>query len=236
MRPKPPIPPKSLIRALDSGLNTVKPFAALGLGLTARSLPPEEAIGIRKHLLETYRDARGKELPGALLIALGIAGAEEARNLLIGTVSSPRIDDETRGPACHALGLLGGSDERSKKALLFALADPSDTVAQNAALGLGILGGPDVANILVRKLAGTRSQVMQAHMVIGLSHAGGIEIVEPLLVLMLDPARKKDTRISATTALGLIVATREDDLLFEIDAHSNPYGLTDAGRELVRVF
>ena len=43
-------------------------------------------------------------------------------------------------------------------------------------------------------------------------------------------------RISAASALGILVDERDVDPLFEIDAHTNPYGLTSAGRTLVAVY
>jgi HEAT repeat protein len=78
--------------------------------------------------------------------------------------------------------------------------------------------------------------MMQAHMVTGLSHLGGPSAVEPLIEILGNSQKKRDTRISAATALGLIVARRERDLLFELDAYTNPFGLTEASRELARVF
>jgi HEAT repeat protein len=227
---------KPLLKLLDSGTGTTRPYAALALGLVARSAPDAEAATLRELLLTSYRKARGNEVPGALAIALALAGAGEARDLLAAHVASPRVRDGQRGPACQALGLLGGGDPKCGKALLVALNDSSDEVAQNAALGLGLYGGPDSARLLVKLLAVTRSALVQAHMVTGLSHLGGVEAVPPLLVLLRDATRKREVRISAATALGLIVAPREDDLLFELDAYTNPYGLTEAGRDLVVVF
>jgi HEAT repeats len=233
---RPPFEPDALLRCLSEGDGTTRPYAALALGLAARNLHPGAAVKVRKVLLGGYRKARGPEMPGALAIALGLAGAEEAGELLAVVVANEKVGVDKRAPACQALGLLKGENRNHLRALVIALNSSSDEVAQNAALGLGLRGGEGIAAELVRMLRTTRSEMMQLHMVTGLSHLGGPEVVEPLLAIVADPEAKRDRRISAATALGLIITRSERDPLFEIDAYSNPFGLTEASRELVRVF
>jgi len=81
-----------------------------------------------------------------------------------------------------------------------------------------------------------REHLLGLQGVTGLSHLGGAAAIGPLIEILGNSARKRDTRISAATVLGLIIARRERDLLFELDAYTNPYGLTEASRELARVF
>ena len=92
------------------------------------------------------------------------------------------------------------------------------------------------ARMLVDKLVKTKSQSVQVHMVAALSHLGSHAAVDPLLKVLLDKRGKHTMRESAAAALGILVDDRAHDPLFEIDAHTNPYGLTIAGRALVVVY
>ena len=232
-----PYDPDSLIECLGKrGDGTSRPYAALALGLAARNLPPGEARQARETLISEFKKSRGSELPGALCIALGLARATEGADLIAMQVSNRKVNPSLRGPACQALGLLGGDDPKHEQALLIALNGKNDEVAQNAALGIGLRGGENSAKLLVKMLAVTGSPMMQAHMVTGLSHLGGADAIEPLIEILGNSGKKRDTRISAATALGLIIARRERDLLFELDAYTNPFGLTEASRVLAQVF
>jgi HEAT repeat protein len=234
---KRPYDQKPLMDCLTKGGDaTSRPYAALALGLAARNLPPGETRLAQEFLIDQFKASRGPEMPGALALAIGLSQAEEGAELIALQVGNPKVETSLRGPACQALGLYRGDDPKHEKAFLIALNDRSDEVAQNAALGLGLRGGDESARLLVRMLAVTESPMMQAHMVTGLSHLGGPVAIEPLIEILNSPQMKRDTRMSAATALGLIIARRERDLLFELDAYTNPYGLTEASRELAQVF
>ena len=131
---------------------------------------------------------------------------------------------------------MGGDDPAVTAALHEALADRSPMVVQSAAVALGFAGNPKSAKLLVATLAEAPWEAVQIHMVVGLSHLGGTVAIEPLLELLRDPAAKPTVRSSAATVLGILLDPRERDPLFEIDACCNPYGLTRATRELVRVY
>ena len=82
---------------------------------------------------------------------------------------------------------------------------------------------------------GTRkTAVNQAHMVVALGRLEATEAIPVLLEVLRDPGKKHTIRRSAASALGILADTREKDLLFEIDACTNPYGFILATRELVR--
>ena len=73
-------------------------------------------------------------------------------------------------------------------------------------------------------------------MVAALSHLGSTVAIDPLVDVLQNSSLKHTMRESAASALGILVDTREHDPLFELDAHTNPYCLTTAGRALVLVY
>jgi HEAT repeat protein len=227
----------ALLERVDrSGDPVVRPFAAIALGLAAKRLPEAKAKESRRLLLREMQKTRDIECSAALAIAAGLSGAVAAREELIERLSHERLNAAIRGPAIQGLGLLGRTSPEIERKLLATLEDGSDVVVEDSALALGLLGGRSAARTLVVKLATTRSEPVQAHMVVALSHLGGATAIEPLLELLEDRSKKHTMRESAAAALGVLVDDRERDPLFEIDAHTNPFALTAASRELVRVY
>jgi HEAT repeat protein len=217
----------------DTGLGIARSFAALGLGLAAWRLDGRDPDGIRPLLAERLSTEHDTQLVAALSIAAGLAGSEESRDALFARLESKRLDPAVRGPAIQALGLLRKRTPRIEKTLIRALDEGSEEVVEDAALALGMLGTRSTALVLVDKLSRTRSESVQAHMVAALAHLGATNAVEPLLEIVEDKSLKPTIRKSAIIALGILLDDRDTDVLFEIDAHTNPYALTPASRSLV---
>ncbi|MHC4669452.1 MAG: hypothetical protein ACYTFD_13700, partial [Planctomycetota bacterium] len=223
---------QALVATVDrSGDRVVRPYAALALGLAARRLDGKEAREVKGFLLQESQKAKDIQLAAALSLAVGVSGAKEAKEHLFARLATKRLQAAVRGPAIQGLGLLGETDRRIEQTLVAALDEGADEVVEDAAIALGFLGTRTTARLLVRKLAATRSEPVQAHMVAALSHLGGTAAIQPLLELLRDASRKHTVRASAAAALGILVDVRARDPLFEIDAHTNPYGLTLASRK-----
>jgi HEAT repeat protein len=226
-----------LTKAVDkTGPAVVRPFAALALGLAVRRLPAKEAERVRRFLVRELEKTRHVHLAGALAIAVGVSGAREGRDLLLARAREKQAFDGIRANALEALGHLGDGDPAVMEVLEKALAGKSPLVVQNAAIALGFLGNRETASLLVRKLAEAPWEAVQIHMVIGLSHLGGTVAIEPLLELLKTPSTRPTVLASAATVVGILLDPRERDPLFEIDACCNPYALTPATRELVRLY
>ncbi len=225
---------REAVRRSSNG--AVRPFAALALGLAARRLEEPEARKVRRFLFEELGEARDIQLAAALSISVGVSGAEEAHEHLFRRLARKNLKASVRGPAIQGLGLLGRTSPEIDRRLIDALDNGPPEVVEDAALALGFLGRRATARLLVAKLEQTRSEPVQAHMVVALSHLGSHAAVEPLLELLRDESRKHTVRESAAAALGILVQERTCDPLFEIDAYCNPYGLTAGGRELVLVY
>lgn len=132
--------------------------------------------------------------------------------------------------------MLGDPGGEAEKLMIAALDAANPEVVTDACIGLGLVGHPASALEVVKRLRKTTSDTVQAYMVVALSHLGGRTRVRPLLGVLADGSLDPSIRASAATALGILVDPRAEDPLFEIDAVTNPYGLTIATRELVRVY
>lgn len=218
------------------GSSVEAPYAALALGLAAARLAPDEAGQVRRFLVHALTRARDIQLSAALSIALGVSGAPEARETLFARLDDDRLKASLRGPAIQGLGLLRVCDPEIERRITLALDDGADEVVEDASLALGLIGTRTTARLLVTKLAATRSQPVQVHMVAALSHLGGAAAIGPLIELLQDRSRKHTVRESAAAALGILVMENDHDPMFEIDAHCNPFALTVATRELVLLY
>ena len=229
-----PVGVARLKKALDSADMVVRPYAALALGLAA--MRDKEAHALRVFLVEKLRRSKGIERTAALSIAVGISGAKDAREHLFRCLSRKRLTVGVRAPAIQGLGLLRQPTIEIEETLMRALDDKSNTVVEDASLALGFLGRRATARLLVAKLVETKSASVQVHMVAALSHLGSTAAIDPLLDVLSDQSLKHTMRESAAAALGILVDDRTHDPLFEIDAFTNPYGLTVAGRAFVLVY
>jgi hypothetical protein len=227
----------TLQKVIDkTGSVTVKPYAALALGLAARSLGEEDSNRIREYLIRLLPGTKNRDLAAALTLAIGLARAKEASDLLIKRVRSRKLGGSVRGAACQALGMIGEASPEVLDLLRRALDDREHDVEVDAALGLGLLGVEGTGPLLAKKLSQTKASHVLIHIVVALAHYGRADAIDPLLAILENGTKDYKTRESAASALGIILDPRERDPLFEIDAYASPFGLTKATRELVRVY
>jgi HEAT repeat protein len=222
--------------ALHEADAPVQPFAPLALGIAARRLPGDEAAEVQGLLFRELSRARDPQLAAALGIATGLSGAAEAQAHLFARLKREGANPAVRGPAIQGLGLLGRPAREIDAALVAALEDEADEVVEDAAVALGFLGTRATSRLLADKLARTKTESVQSHMVAALSHLGGLAAVEPLLEVLENSSLKPTIRASAASALGILADDRSNDPLFEIDAATNPFALTAASRALVLVY
>ncbi|MHC4958681.1 MAG: HEAT repeat domain-containing protein [Planctomycetota bacterium] len=227
----------ALTKTVEQRARSVEaPYAALALGLMATRLDKARADRVRGFLDRELIRAKSIELSAALSIAVGISGSKDAKEALFERLADKRLKASVRGPAIQGLGLLRVGDPNVEKTITLALDDGADEVVEDAAIALGLLGTRTTAKLLVAKLAATKSESVQVHMVAALSHLGGTAAIDPLIALLQDKAMKHTIRESAAAALGILVMEHDRDPMFEVDAHTNPFALTAATRELVLLY
>jgi HEAT repeat protein len=225
--------------ALEDKDRIVRPYAALALGLAAERAP--DGRKIRTFLLHELRRSKDIETTAALSIAVGMSGEAQGREDLYKCLKRKRLNVDVRAPAIQALGLLRRPSPEIEATLTEALDAKSATVVEDASLALGFLGQRSTARMLVNKLVETKSASVQVHMVAAISHLGSTAAIDPLLKVLQTKNGNHTMRESAASALGILVDPRAGDPefrdpMFEIDAHTSPYGLTVAGRALVLVY
>lgn len=226
-----------LIRVVDrSGNQEVKAYAALGLGLAARRVDEKQARKIRRFLIEELSKSKGIAMSSSLTIAAGLAGANEAAELLRFRVAKTSLPASVRGAAAEALGLLGLRDAETGEALLLALRHGPPDLVEGATLGLGLLGRRDVAPELVGRLKTAKSGILQGSLTVALGHLGQSTAVDPLLETLRDERQQRSVRDLAAVALGLLGDPREQDLLYELDAYFNYFATTALTFELLSIF
>ena len=227
-----------LRNAIDRGGNTeVKPYCALALGLAARTLDHDEGRKIRAFLLEELRKARQLEVTASLTIALGLAKAHEATDLLLERLSEQGTTAPSRAAAAQALGLMGTARPEAVAALTrVAQRERSGQLLEDAVLALGLMGQRAVAKDLVALLPKAGSSQTQGRIILALSYLNHSDAVQPLLKVLNDPRQAPLGREFAAVALGLLGDRRDEDVLFKLDAHFNFFSGTRASRELVRLY
>ena len=223
--------------AIDYGGNaSVKPYAALALGLASFRRDTDLARRIGNFLSNELEKTREPELASALSIALGMSGAPRAEKMLVERVAIPKLPASVRGAAAVGLGLLGKASPATHEVLLDTLRTGRSDLIGDVALALGMLGQRTTAPVLVGMLAGQRSSTHEGRIMLALGHLGHAAAVEPLLKVLQDARARTLVREFAAVALGLLGDAREQDVLFDIDADFNYLATTDTTYELLRLY
>jgi hypothetical protein len=200
-----------LLRKLARGTTAERPWAALALGVLERArqdarapLSPDAAQAIRVALAENTSPV---EL-GAYMIAAGLARDLDARDALLARALDPS-DDETRGYACIALGLMGAREAVGPLREIVRASRYRPGVLRDAAVGLGLLGDRETVPLLIEMLAEGQGLAATAAITAALGAVGDVRTVGPLVGMLGDPDTNEHTRAFAAVALGL-VCDKED--------------------------
>jgi len=215
---------------------TIKPFVALALGLAAIEREGEPREKIQRCLLAEAERTKGIEVASALYLALGLAEARDAREMLVDCLGRSSHPAAVRGAAAQGLGLLGSDTPDAVEALEAALDDRAPEVVQGAALALGLLGRRGIARDLADRLRKAESGILQGHLTLALGHLGQSTAVDPLLEVLRDRSERRVIRELAAVALGILGDPRETDLLFALDADFNFLATTSVTHELLTIF
>lgn len=194
------------------GSSLTRPFAALGLALAVHGYPARTR-GIAAYRREAHKalelglsKGRGADdVVAAFAVALGVSGAKNAKDILVETAKDRGGGGTLRGESCVALGMLGARDKRTTGMLEALLVERrSHLVFLGAVKGLSLMGNPGTLEILLKRLAKTRSASGRAAIAGGLGRLGDLNAVDPLIALSADEQKNVQTRAMAVVALGLI--------------------------------
>jgi HEAT repeat protein len=205
-------------------------FAALGLGLLARTTGEPGLTGDLRHDL---KDRANADLRGALAIALGIARDRAAAKTLRALVDD-RSDPELRAHAALALAMIG--DASSADSLRAILTDTRDPVLQReAAMALGLLGDVQSLAVLTRLVTDGSSLYVQGAAAVALGRIGGAEASKTLGTLLSDTSRPGLARGMAAVGLGCLLDTTAGRGLGRVGANLDWYLRTPSVDEILTI-
>ncbi len=200
-----------LQKDMSKGKSTMKPWAALSLGVLGRALIVEDVVidaGTSNALRDATRKEKNPSQAGAYMIAMGlrkdVGGAEMLRD---------KLDyfsvDETRGHAAVALGLMDdrGSVEKIQDVVRNSAYRPD--LLKQAAIALGLLGDKALVPELIVMLSDATGLATQAAISSALGAIGDNRSIEPLVEMLQNQEITQTARGFAAVALG-IVCDKED--------------------------
>jgi len=211
-----------LLRSIRTGPKTLRPWAALGLGLFARQHTGDDAdlpdADVVDALRRAYRDEKSRHARGAHLIALGMARDTGSVHEFDKNLNDARTAI-TRIAAAEALALLGRDFARTR--ILTSLAIKPDH-ATRAALAevLGYIGQPRDSRVLVSLLAQATPTEM-SRLGRGLGVLASPESHAPLRGIIADRNRRAIVRATAIEALALMFSEHRGLNLAELAQNAN---------------
>ena len=196
----------TLLAQLSRG-RTLKPWAALSLGVFGHSLleagqmlDPAASLALRS----AAADVRSPADAGAYCLALGLRRDSEGKQILLDKLEFFQGSHDARGYAAIALGLL---QDRSAIAPIQRLVQDSrfkPDLLEQAAIALGLLGDKQVVAQLIEMLGSAKSLATQAAISTALGAIGDARSIEPLIELLENEFATHTARGFAAVALGIV--------------------------------
>ena len=203
-----------LLKLAEDGKYIQRPFGALALGLIGKEIGDQTTIPVygefRSKSIEILRsglktkklDKRGR---AAFATSLGIVRDLTSIKDLIAIISDKKEDQELRGYAALALGLIGTATRDVLIPIREALKERrSEELRQQTATALGLLQDPDAVPLLLDELKRAKSQNVKGQVVLALAKIGDARAVAPMIALLENKKEQDLTRALACAGLGVI--------------------------------
>lgn len=205
-----------LIDVMSEGSSGSRPWAALALGILARS---DDDAPARKAILAGLAEESNQSHRGAYVLASGIALDHAAGRMLADHLTQSKSPRQ-RMFAALALAMSGAPEARG--ALREQLETESSPLPRVAlAQALGILGLPDDADLLVQTLRDTSAPDMQLLVAVALGFHGTEGSVQGLLELVRSKHTGATARAAALDALGLLLDDSPGLQLADVSSSAN---------------
>ncbi len=204
---------EAVLKEFDKGTKEVeKPWCALSLGVYAyfkgeadknagRTPEPERLIG--QTLLDELKEAKTPELTGSLGVALGLAKATDAADLMRSKMLDNIAQEDVAGYLAIGLALMNDtrSTEDIRSMLPKSIRRPR--LVQQAAVALGKLGDKTVADELQKLMTeGEPNLAKLAAIASALGFIGDSRTIDPLKKMLFDEKLSDYARAFAAVALG----------------------------------
>jgi HEAT repeat protein len=199
---------QSLVRT-GGGMSRLKPWIGLSLGVLQNARvknggTPDPEVG--QVLRAALAECRTPADVGAYCIGAGIARDEEAKDSIVEKLGM--ADDEARGYAAVALGLMGARDQIETIQKIVKESKYRPELLKQAAIALGLLGDKQLVDDLVEMLREAKGLATQAAISSALGFIGDNRSVDPLVEMLQNQEITASARGFAAVALG-IVADKE---------------------------
>ncbi len=209
---------------LDKGRNLTPTFAALGIGVLAKSGAGADDEKVCKPLRERFAAERNAQSRGAYAVALGLVRDPAAVPMLRDAMLDKGNEPKLRGYAALAIGMIEpkGDGVRADLRTVLTTEDRREIRVQ-AAIAAGLLADRPTVQVLVDLLDDrTQSQYVLGSVALALGQSGAEEAVEPLIRIATDGAKYPDlTRALAVVALGQIGDRSDVPVLSRISTDVN---------------
>ena len=217
----------------DGASREHRSWAALGAALLGRAEPD-----LQPRLLDALREAHGDErdpsFRGAFALALALLGDRASAQAIAADLLGSGQDD-LRGHAAEALGLLHHEDAAPVLRALCLDAGVSETLRLKAATGLGLLGDRDAVPLLVDALRDAHSLSALASQARALGLIGDEAAGASLIELASDPSLAPLPRAFSLVALGLLGERERLPFNAALRADNNYYAQVPAIAEALRI-
>jgi len=174
----------------------MRPWVALGLGLTERDDPGDSVVPL---LVKQLKREANSSTTAAYAVALGLCRSEQAMPTLLEMSHNKRTD--VAGYAAISLGLSGqpGAATRLREMLS---TESNPLVIRQAAMGLGILGDRASITDLLELIRTTNNPFVASFAAIGIGFTGDSNAAGPLLDLIEREGPSGVTTTFAVAAVG----------------------------------
>lgn len=197
-----------LLEALRKGRKaTVKPWAALGLGVHAYHSKTTSGgavdVTIGRALEKEIGEVKNHSFRAAACVALGLTGYLDASDTVLEVLSKARLQQALRGYASLGLGLMDAKPAIPVLRAVVADSEHMPIAMMQASIGLGLLGDKEATDLLVDHVRASGTSVMRLS---GLATAfrfiGDRNVVDRLIALLEDRDLARLGRAFIAAALG----------------------------------
>ncbi len=221
-----------------AGKQSLRSFAALGLGIFGKDLPESVKQPIGDTILQTLVKAQGDvEQRGAMVIALGLLKDIRSAPTLQALLQDRGLDKQLRGTAAIALGLIG--DHSALEVVHKALLEKEDKdLRKDTAIAAGLLRDTNAVSVLVEALKDPKASLFVVGSVANaLGQIGDQRAIGPISEVLSDPLNQYTdvTRSLAAVALGQIGDKTDIPVLSRLSEDVNYRAFYDAIGEVLTI-
>lgn len=200
-----------LQQRLTRGRTTIRPWAALALGVLERGLHDRGELGCsdtNRALRLALEDAKSQEERGAIAVAMGLVRDPEACDMLLDLLGDTS-DDAQRSLYALALGMIGEARCSEELSTLVEDSVSRPGLLREGSIALALMGRKDTVPDLVTTLSESKAFASQAACTAALGFIGDQRAVHPLLAALRDETLTTAARAQAAAALGRVCESRE---------------------------